>query len=187
MHTKSLLSLLLVFSAALPAAAADVSIGAEIRLGRALPPPPPEIIVVDGHPGKGPPPWAPAHGFRRKHGYYYYPGASVYFRPADRMWFYLEGGRWRAGAQLPASVQIDFHRSVPLTMATSRPYDHHRHVADHYPQNYFSTVKLKESPGRQEHAAQANGRGRASERELGADDSPGRGKGHGKGKGKGRN
>lgn len=27
----------------------------------------------------GPPPWAPAHGYRAKHSYHYYPSAEVYF------------------------------------------------------------------------------------------------------------
>ncbi len=123
----------------------DVSLSAEIRLGRAAPPPPPEVVVVEEGGPAGPPPWAPAHGFRRNRHYYYYPGADVYYRPADHTWFYLDGGAWRVSVQLPASVRLDFDRSVALTMETDRPYEYHTHVRSYYPPDYFSRrVRLKE-------------------------------------------
>lgn len=122
----------------------DVAIIAEIRLGKAPPPPPPEIAAVEHTPPKGPPPWAPASGFRRNRAYYYYPAAQVYYRPADRMWIYLEGGGWRAGVSLPASLHIDFDRCVSLTMETDRPYDYQRSIVEYYPADYFAHVRIKE-------------------------------------------
>lgn len=146
MNTRPLLAAVLFVAGLAPAAVAelDLSVIAEIRLGKAQPPPPPEVIVTETPKTKGPPPWAPAHGARRKHGYYYYPGGNAYYRPADRMWFYLEGRDWRAGVSLPSSLKIDFTRSVSLEMATDRPHEHHQQVASHYPADYFSKVKIKE-------------------------------------------
>jgi hypothetical protein len=158
---------LFLFALLVPASAAEVSIGLDIHLGKLPPPPPPEVIVVETAGPPGPPPWAPARGFRRNHGYYYYPGADVYYRPDDKVWFYLEGGNWRFGATLPSSVRVDFARSVSLSMESDQPFRFHNDVKKHYPADYFVTkVKLK-------------GQGAAHE-------GPGNSQSKGKGKGKNR-
>jgi len=152
----------------------DVSIFAEIRLGKAPPPPPPEVIVVESGRHHGPPPWAPAHGRRAKQGYYYYPAGHVYFRPADRVWFYLEGDNWQVGASLPGHIHVDFNRSVSLEMDSDRPFLRHRDVVAFYPADYFAKVKIKHKDG-------PTGVIRA---EIHADDHhPGRGNGKEKAKG----
>lgn len=139
------LVVLCVTGLTLPArAGADVSVTAEIRLGKVLPPPPPDIIIVEPVGPAGPPPWAPASGFRRNRAYYYYPGAHVYYRPADRVWFYLEGDAWRFGASLPASIRIDFARCVPLTMESTRPYEYHAGIVERYPSDFFARVQVKD-------------------------------------------
>jgi len=77
-----------------------------------------------------PPPWAPAHGWRAKHGhgdryyyeeaprvvhyrYVYYPEREIYYAPERGLWFWLDGPRWRGAAaptraapaaQLPAAT-----------------------------------------------------------------------------------
>jgi len=173
----NLLLLLALGTAPLVHAEIDLTISAQIRLGKALPPPPPEVIVVEQVAPPGPPPWAPAHGFRRSHTYYYYPAAHVYFRPVDRVWFYLEGREWRFGASLPAPVHIDFERSVSLTMESDRPHQFHEKVVAYYPDNYFeSKVRVKEKGGKPE----KNDKDKVDH----DDDSPGKSKGKGKGKNK---
>lgn len=154
-------------------AGADVTISAEIRLGKVPPPPPPEVVVIEEPGVQGPPPWAPAHGFRRNHHYYYYPGAHVYYRPADRVWFYLAGGNWRFGISLPSSIRIDFDRCVPLTMETKEPHLFHDQVQAHYPPDYFVTkVRVKETGGKSGKSKPGDG------------DTPGKGKSKGKGRDK---
>jgi hypothetical protein len=144
MKTRSLFLCCLIAAgtAATTQAQIDVNLSAEIRIGRALPPPPPEVIIVEQVGPPGPPPWAPAHG-RRGHDYYYYPGRDVYFRPADRTWFYLESGNWRFGAHLPTTIGVDFGRAVSVQLDTDRPYLQHEKVVAYYPPNYFSKVKIK--------------------------------------------
>ncbi len=175
---KLTLPLLLVSLVVLaPAHSADVNLSLEIRLGKMLPPPPPEVIVLDRAAPPGPPPWAPAHGFRRKHDNYYYPSADVYFRPADRVWFYLDGREWRFGASLPTNIRVDFNRSVAVSMETDQPFQFHKEVKAYYPDDYFvSKVKVKEKGEKPD----------KDKFEQGADDSPGKGNGKGKGKGKNR-
>ncbi len=173
MKIKLLLSLIPLSALSLVRGAVDVSV--DIHLGKVLPPPPPEVIVIEQAAPPGPPPWAPAHGFRRQHEYYYYPGADVYFRPADRVWFYLEGREWRFGASLPTSLRVDFDRSVSLKMESDRPYQFHNDIRVHYPADYFvPRVKVKEKHDK--HAKEKS--------EDAANDSPGKSKDKGKGKNK---
>lgn len=140
---RLLISLLGVALIPVAHAGVDLSISADIRLGNVPPPPPPQVVVIEQIGPPGPPPWAPGHWYRRNRAYYYYPGCNVYYRPADRMWFYLEGSNWRAGVQLPSSISIDFGHSVSLTMETDRPYIHHERVVAYYPAGYFTKVKIK--------------------------------------------
>lgn len=164
-----------------PAAPAqiDVGISAEIRLGRSAPPPPPEIIVVEEAGPPGPPPWVAEHRwYRRSYGYYYYPGYDVYYRPADRVWFYLDGGNWRFGARLPNNIRVDFGHAVSLKLETDRPYVYHQKVVTYYPPNYFAKVKFKNGhDNRRDDRHDRDDRGRD-------DDRGDRGKGHGKNKDK---
>jgi len=81
----------------------------------------------------GPPPWAPAHGYRAKHRYYYYPSTFVYFDVERKLYFYLEGDSWRAGASLPARISPNPGDHVSLEMDTDKPYEFHADVAKKYP------------------------------------------------------
>lgn len=51
---------------------------------------------------KGPPSWAPAHGYRAKQRYRYYPAHNIYQDPASGLFFSLQGGAWTRG--LPAGL-----------------------------------------------------------------------------------
>lgn len=173
MNAKKLL-LLVPLAVAAIASGAEVSVSLDIHLGKVLPPPPPEVIVIERATPPGPPPWAPASGFRRNRAYYYYPDADVYFRPADRVWFYLEGREWRFGASLPTSLQVDFDHSVPLVMETDRPYLFHDQIRVYYPVDYFVTkVKVKEKDKDEPPANSARGNSSAA-----------KGKSNGRGRGK---
>jgi len=88
------------------------------------PPPPPGARVI------GPPPHAPAHGYRaKKHTYYYYPSEQVYFEPERQAYFYLEGGAWRVSVSLPESIRVGPGEHVTIEMNSDAPYtefDRHR-------------------------------------------------------------
>ncbi len=82
-----------------------------------------------------PPPWAPAHGYRAKHQYYYYPARQVYFNPQTKQYFWLQAGAWTVGFQLPNSIQIGGLSPVMLDLDTTRPYTQHSWIKQKYPGN----------------------------------------------------
>jgi hypothetical protein len=94
---------------------------------RSEPPPPPPA------PESGPPPWAPAHGYRAKHQYRYYPESHVYYDTGRSVYFYYEGGRWGASVSLPSSIRIDVNEYVSLAMDTDEPYRYDSAVVKKYP------------------------------------------------------
>ena len=79
--------------------------------------------------GGGPPPWAPANGYRARHTYRYYPATGVYFDPAISRYFYYRDGSWRVSVSLPSTIRIDGEDYVRLELETDKPYlyyDEHR-------------------------------------------------------------
>jgi len=83
----------------------------------------------------GPPPWAPAHGYRAKNRYRYYPSFYVYFDVGRRLYFYLEGDSWRVSAHLPSGIHIEVANYVNIELDTDKPYE------------YFSEHRKKYPPG----------------------------------------
>lgn len=77
----------------------------------------------------GPPAHAPAHGYRAKHQYEYFPSTSVYHDGQRGLYFYLNGSNWTVGASLPHDLRIRLGSSVSIEMDTDKPYifnDQHR-------------------------------------------------------------
>jgi hypothetical protein len=80
-----------------------------------------------------PPPWAPAHGYRAKHRYVYYPDGEIYYAPDSRLWFWLSGSGWSFGASLPLEYQPYVRTDgVALELSTDRPYEDHANVIQRY-------------------------------------------------------
>ena len=81
----------------------------------------------------GPPPWAPAHGWRAKHHYVYYPDSEVYYAPDSRVWFWLDGDDWRSGPVLPMELQ-GYVRvgGVSIELGDAQPWVEHDYVIEHY-------------------------------------------------------
>lgn len=80
-----------------------------------------------------PPSWAPAYGHRAKlHRYIYYPRHEVYYAPSSQLWFWLDGGNWRAGAGLPSRIVVAGLPAVSIVLGTERPYEMNRYVVERY-------------------------------------------------------
>ena len=80
-----------------------------------------------------PPPWAPAHGWRAKHRYVYYPSAEVYYAPETRMWFWLGGNGWQAGVSLPLALQGYVQvGGINIGLDVDRPYLRNDYVVRRY-------------------------------------------------------
>lgn len=89
----------------------------------------------DHHPATkkgGPPAHAPAHGYRKKFGYKYYPSKKVYYCSQRRIYFWMEGNGWRLGTSLPAGLTVDASESISLDIDEETPYRH-------YESNYKSS------------------------------------------------
>jgi hypothetical protein len=88
-----------------------------------------------GHKHKkgGPPPHAPAHGYRAKHHYRYYPSCSVYFDYGRKLYFYIKGDHWEVGASLPSHLRISLGDSVSIELDTDKPYIHHAEHVKKFP------------------------------------------------------
>jgi len=82
---------------------------------------------------KGPPPWAPAHGHRKKHQYRYYPDCSVYYDTGRSLYFYIESDNWTVAASLPSRLYEHLGGYVVVDMTTDKPYTYHSEHKKKYP------------------------------------------------------
>ena len=100
-----------------------------------------------GHKHKkgGPPAHAPAHGYRAKHKYRYYPDCSVYHDTERGLYFYIKGGNWEVGASLPNNFQMGLGESVSLELDTDRPYTYHTDHVKQYPPRKVKKIKTKKN------------------------------------------
>ena len=91
----------------------------------------------------GPPSHAPAHGYRAKHHYRYYPSRSVYHDTERGLYFYLKGDNWEVGASLPSSLRVGLGDSVSIELDTDRPYIYHSEHVKKYPPGKMKNKKNK--------------------------------------------
>ncbi|MCZ6851110.1 MAG: hypothetical protein O7F17_05665, partial [Planctomycetota bacterium] len=75
--------------------------------------------------GHGPPAHAPAHGYRKKFQYRYYPDAQVYYAADRGLYFWIEGGNWKLGARLPDHITVDLSAGVSVEFDSDTPSAHH--------------------------------------------------------------
>jgi hypothetical protein len=83
----------------------------------------------------GPPPHAPAHGYRVKqqYQYRYYPSRSVYYDTDRGLYFYIKGNNWEVGASLPSDLRVELGDSVSIELDTDKPYIYHAEHVKKYP------------------------------------------------------
>ena len=96
----------------------------------------------------GPPPHAPAYGVRAKRRYNYYPDANAYFDPVRGVYFYMSGGAWKVGVNLPSSLRVRLGSFVSLDLDTDKPYI------------YNSSHKMKYPPGQEKKNGQPKAKGK---------------------------
>lgn len=82
---------------------------------------------------QGPPAHAPAHGYRRKFGYHYYPDQHVYYAPDRGTYFWLEGEAWKVGVELPSRIALNLGDHVSIELDSQTPYKQHATVARKHP------------------------------------------------------
>jgi hypothetical protein len=97
------------------------------------------------HKKGGPPPHAPAHGYRAKHQYRYYPSRNVYHDTERGLYFYLEGDNWEVGVSLPSRLRVGLGDSVRLELDTDKPYLYHAEHVKKYPPGQMKKKKKKKN------------------------------------------
>jgi len=65
----------------------------------------------------GPPPWAPAHGYRAKTRYVYFTEHNFYYDNSKGVYIYLVGRNWEVSASIPRLFKgIDFNAAVKIDL-----------------------------------------------------------------------
>ncbi|MBE9577171.1 hypothetical protein [Flavobacterium proteolyticum] len=94
---------------------------------------------------QGPPPWAPAHGYRAKTRHIYFPDQNMYYDIQRGTYIYFSNGKWSVSVKVPSIfVGINLGRStqIELDFYGDRPqrynYSHKTKykVKKHYHQNH---------------------------------------------------
>ena len=106
-----------------------------------------EADLKHKHKKGGPPPHAPAHGYRANHHYQYYPSSSVYYDSDREIYFYLKGDNWEVGTSLPSSISLRIGDYISIEMNTDKPYTHHADHVKRYPPGQMKKKKKKDKWG----------------------------------------
>ncbi|OGT19061.1 MAG: hypothetical protein A2V90_00865 [Gammaproteobacteria bacterium RBG_16_57_12] len=85
------------------------------------------------HEKGGPPAHAPAHGYRARHHYHYYPSSDVYFDSARGVYFYISDNNWQMSATLPLTLKARLGDHVTIEMDSEHPYSEHKAHKSKYP------------------------------------------------------
>ncbi len=74
---------------------------------------------------QGPPPWAPAKGYRAKTRHIYFPEQNFYYDVQKRNYIYLNGRNWSVSVGLPSifvGVNLGGARQIELDYVGNTPY-----------------------------------------------------------------
>lgn len=72
----------------------------------------------------GPPPWAPAHGYRAKTRHIYFPNQNLYYDVQRNSYIYYSNGRWRVSVNLPVAysrINLRLAPKVELDLDSDSP------------------------------------------------------------------
>lgn len=92
------------------------------------------IIPTEGYSqkrGGGPPPWAPAHGYRAKTRHIYFPDHNFYYDLEKGLYIHLSNGKWVFTAKLPdifGRYDLNTASRIELDFLNDNP---HQHNAEH--------------------------------------------------------
>lgn len=76
---------------------------------------------------QGPPPWAPAHGYRAKTKHIYFPDHNFYYDIERKNYLFLDNGKWSVSVNLPSifgKVNLRTSTQVQLEIGGHTPYQY---------------------------------------------------------------
>lgn len=85
------------------------------------------LVFSENSFSQGPPPWAPAHGYRAKTRYVYFPDQNMYYDLNARNYIYLSGTNWVVRATLPKlfiGINLGNSAQIELDFVGDRPYQY---------------------------------------------------------------
>lgn len=91
----------------------------------------------------GPPVHAPAHGYRAKHVYRYFPDSHIYFDVHRQVYFYLSRDRWKMSVALPEDIRLHVCDYVSIEMDSDKPYTQFIKHKKKYPPGQLKKKKNK--------------------------------------------
>ena len=97
---------------------------------------------------KGPPSWAPAHGYRANTTYIYFPDQNVYFDMQKSVYISLSGDNWQVNATIPSvfsGIDLSIAAKVELDLSTDTPQ---KYNSDHKAKYKGKSDKDKSSKGK---------------------------------------
>jgi len=83
----------------------------------------PEDVAAQGK-KNGPPPWAPANGYRAKTRQVYFPDQNFYYDTQKGVYIFLNGKNWEISAKLPSlfsGIDLKVAAKVELDLDTDTP------------------------------------------------------------------
>lgn len=96
---------------------------------------------------QGPPPWAPANGYRAKTKHIYFPDQNFYYDIEKRVYLNLESGKWSVSANVPSvlvNINLRTVRQVELEIGGHAPYQYNEvHVVKYKKQKKQKKQKIK--------------------------------------------
>lgn len=84
---------------------------------------------------KGPPPWAPARGYRAKTRHIYFPDFGIYFDVRREVYIFQDRGGWAVSVSLPSGITIDGLKAsvqIELELDTDSPQKHNKEHREKY-------------------------------------------------------
>lgn len=122
------------------------------------------LIIPEKTHAQGPPPWAPAHGYRAKTKHIYFPDHNFYYDIQARNYIYLDGGRWSISATIPRPfININLGRTsqIQLDFVGHNPYrDNRVHVVKYKKAKKHKVVKHKVIHHHDNHDGHGHGKGK---------------------------
>jgi hypothetical protein len=144
------------------------------------------IIILLSYPteifSQGPPPWAPAKGYRAKTRHIYFPQQNFYYDIQTHHYLYLNNGNWLVSVAIPApfiSINLGSAPQIQLDYYGAYPY--------YYNSNHrvkYKAVKVKKMSPKKVVKIQGNNNRNNNNK---VNSNRGNGNGHGNGKGQGKN
>ena len=86
----------------------------------------------------GPPPWAPAHGYRAKTRYVYFKDHDVYYDNDKGVYISMSGKNWKVEAKLPdvlKNVDLKLATKIDLEFDGDKPQSEHKKHLELYPKD----------------------------------------------------